>query len=129
MIELFDKTFYFINFCGNVGSEINKIHLGVAFTMPSIKNMIFCIPATSPKEKHFRTLEGFKTRNGRDLKHLSWYYIKQTDSILMFDQMKTISNLRLISLFKKDNIVQEINETDYKKLKIKFEKYLNKVLK
>lgn len=129
MNELFDKTFYIINFCGNVGSEINKIHLGIVFTMPGLKNMIFCIPATSPKEKHFRTSDGFKNRNGKDLKHFSWYYLKQTDSILMFDQIKTISNLRLISLYKKDNIIQEINDVDYERIKKKFKKYLSKILK
>lgn len=129
MNELLDKTLYIINFCGNVGSEINKIHLGIIFTMPGLNNMVFCIPMTSPKEKHFRSTDGFKNRNGKDLKHFSWYYLKQTDSILMFDQMKTISNLRLISLYKKDDKIQQISDDDYKKIKIKFQKYLNKILK
>ena len=128
MKELLDKTIYIINFCGNVGSEINKIHLGIIFTIPGLNNMVFCIPMTSPKEKHFKSTNGFKNRNGKDLKHFSWYYLKQTDSILMFDQMKTISNLRLIALYKKDDKIQQISDNDHKKIKIKLEKYLSKIL-
>ena len=46
--------FYSINFTGNIWSEINKIHLGIIYTIPGIKNMVFCIPLTSPKLKHFK---------------------------------------------------------------------------
>ena len=129
MSNLLDKTIYHISFKGNVGSEINNIHLGLIFTMPGLKNMVFCIPMTSPKEKHFKTYNDFKTRNGRELKFFSWYYLKQTDSILELDQMKTISNLRLISEYKKDNKIQTINNIDYLKLKTKLNKYINDILK
>ena len=46
---------YNIDFSGNKGSEINSIHLGIIFTIPKVNNMVFCIPLTSPKEKHFKT--------------------------------------------------------------------------
>ena len=60
---------YYINFKGNIGNEINKIHLGIVFLIPKIDNMIFCIPLTSPKEKHFKDLNSFKKRNHRELKY------------------------------------------------------------
>ena len=40
MKELLDKTIYIINFCGNVGSEINKIHLGIPFFLIVIQNCL-----------------------------------------------------------------------------------------
>ena len=46
---------YHINFDGYKGSEINNIHLGIVFNIPKINNMVFCIPLTSPKLKHFKT--------------------------------------------------------------------------
>ena len=60
---------YHINFNGNKGSEINKIHLGIVFNLPNVKNMVFCIPLTSPKEKHFKTLDAFSNRNHNELKY------------------------------------------------------------
>ncbi|MCI8330932.1 MAG: type II toxin-antitoxin system PemK/MazF family toxin [Bacilli bacterium] len=45
---------YNIDFNGSKGSEINKIHLGIIFTILKSNNMSFCIPLTSPKEKHFK---------------------------------------------------------------------------
>ena len=68
---------YHINFSGNKGSEINNIHLGIIFTMPKIKNMVFCIPLTSPKEKHFKTKKSFIKRNHNDLKYQTLLYIDQ----------------------------------------------------
>lgn len=44
---------YYINFQGNKGSEINKIHLGIIYCIPKVSNLVFCIPLTSPKEKTF----------------------------------------------------------------------------
>ena len=59
---------YYINFSGNKGSEINKTHLGIIFSIPKVKNMVFCIPLTSPKIKHFKTQNGFINRKHLDLK-------------------------------------------------------------
>ena len=86
---------FYIDFNGNRGSEINSIHLGIVFSMPKVKNMVFCIPLTSPKEKHFKNLEAFKKRNYNELKYQNLVYIDETDSIALLDQMRTISILRL----------------------------------
>ncbi len=129
MKKILNKTIYNINFKGNVGSEINKIHLGLIFTMPGLKNMVFCIPMTSPKEKHFKTIDDFNNRNGRELRFFSWYYLKQTDSILKLDQMKTISNLRLISKYKRKGVIQTINNIDHLKIQNKLTKYIKDILK
>ena len=87
--------FYSINFTGNIWSEINKIHLGIIYTIPGIKNMVFCIPLTSPKLKHFKTKIDFNNRNHLELKHQNLIYIKETDSIALLDQMRSISIYRL----------------------------------
>ena len=60
---------YHISFSGYKGSEINNIHLGIIFLIPNVKNMLFCIPLTSPKEKHFKSREAFKDRNHNELKY------------------------------------------------------------
>ena len=54
-MKLEDGEIYYIDFKGNVGHEINKIHLGVIYKLPSIKDIVLCIPLTSPKIKHFKT--------------------------------------------------------------------------
>ena len=42
---------FYINFNGNKGSEIDSTHLGIVFNIPKVRNMLFCIPLTSPKLK------------------------------------------------------------------------------
>lgn len=86
-----DGTLCHINFKGNVGSEINSVHLGVLYNIPGVDNLAFCIPLTSPKMKHFKSEKAFNERNYRDTKHFSWQYLKQTDSIALLEQIKTIS--------------------------------------
>ena len=100
---------YYINFKGNRGSEINNIHLGIIFTIPKVKNMVFCIPLTSPKEKHFKNIEAFKNRNHNELKYQNLIYIDKTDSIALLDQIRTISMQRLIKSYNVTLDVSHIN--------------------
>ncbi len=100
---------YYINFKGNRGSEINNIHLGIIFTIPKVKNMVFCIPLTSPKEKHFKNIEAFKNRNHNELKYQNLIYIDKTDSIALLDQIRTISIQRLIKSYNVTLDVSHIN--------------------
>lgn len=115
---------YYIDFKGNVGSEINNIHLGVIFNMPHITNMTFCIPLTSPKEKHFKTINDFNNRNHLELTHQTLVYIDQTDSIALLDQMRSISVYRLINPYK--NII--LNDKNIDLLITKISKYIEHML-
>ena len=124
-----DGTVYYINFKGNVGHEIDKIHLGVIYTLPSIKDIVLCIPLTSPKIKHFKTEKDFNDRNYIKVKHFSWQYLKQTDSIALLDQMKTLSINRLLNPYEdQDKKVIKLNEITQKLLKEKIIKYINLIL-
>lgn len=58
--------------------------------------MVFCIPLTSPKAKHFKDLQSFNNRNHLNLKYQNLIYIKRTDSIALLDQMRSISTYRLL---------------------------------
>ena len=93
---------YYINFQGNKGSEINKIHLGIIYCIPKVSNLVFCIPLTSPKEKHFKTKIDYINRNHLELKYQNLVYIKETDSIALLDQIKTISIQRIIKKYSKE---------------------------
>lgn len=115
---------YYINFSGNKGSEINNIHLGIIFTIPKVTNMVFCIPLTSPKSKHFKNEEAFKNRNHLYLKYQNLVYINQTDSIALLDQLRSISVQRLLKTF--NNII--LNDENINLLIIKVSKYLKHVL-
>lgn len=117
---------FYIDFNGNKGSEVNKLHPGIIFTIPKSNNMVFCIPLTSPKEKHFKDEESFKTRNYLKLKHQSLVYIDQTDSLATLDQMRMISVKRILNPIK-DNVI--LNEKNIKLLIVKITKYLENVLK
>ncbi len=120
---------YYINFKGSVGREINSIHLGVIFTLPNIKDVVLCIPLTSPKIKHFKTENDFNTRNYNNVKHFSWQYLKQTDSIAMLDQMKTISIKRLIHFYQnQDNQLVELDDDNITLLKEKLIKYIKQII-
>lgn len=121
-----DGQINYIDFKGSIGREINNIHLGVIFTLPQIKDLVFCIPLTSPKEKHFKDLESFKNRNHLKLKHQSLVYIDQTDSIATLDQMRMISIKRLLNPIKRNLI---LNEKNINLLIVKATKYLKNILK
>ena len=126
--ELTKGSIYHINFSGNIGAEINNIHLGIIFPIPGLKNMMFCIPLTSPRVKHFKSNDDFKKKNGRNLNHFSWYYLAKTDSIAKLDQMRVISSSRIIGPYKINQENQVITKIDYEKIKIKLIKYINKIL-
>lgn len=124
-----DGTLCHIDFKGNVGSEINDVHLGVLYNMLGIKNLAFCIPLTSPKEKHFKSLEAYEKKNYRETKHFSWQYIKQTDSIALLEQMKTISRNRIKNYYEnEDGKIIILNEETQKLLKEKVISYINKIM-
>lgn len=116
---------YNINFNGNIGSEINSTHLGIIYKIPKVRNMVFCIPLTSPKLKHFKSLDDYNKRNHSELKHQNLVYIDQADSIALLDQMRSISVNRLIKSYK--NII--LNEKNNQILIVKATKYLKNILK
>lgn len=116
---------YNINFNGNIGSEINSIHLGIIYKIPKVKNMIFCIPLTSPKPKHFKSTKDYNLRNHHELKHQNLVYIDQTASIALLDQMRSISINRILKSYK--NI--KLDEKNNQLLIIKTIKYLKNILK
>ena len=116
---------YYINFSGNKGSEINKTHLGIIFSIPKVKNMVFCIPLTSPKIKRFKTQNGFINRKHLDLKFQNLVYIDQTDSIALLDQMRSISIHRLLKPY--NDIT--LNEKNINIFTTKTIKYLKHILK
>ena len=115
---------YYIDFSGNKGSEINNIHLGIIFTIPKLKNMVLCIPLTSPKEKHFNTREAFKNRNHNELKHQNLIYIDKTDSIALLDQIRTISTQRLLNSYNTILDAKNINL-----IILKTNKYIKNIMK
>ena len=119
---------YHINFSGYKGSEINNIHLGIIFNLPNVKNMLFCIPLTSPKEKHFKTIEAFSNRNHNELRYQNLIYINQTDSIALLDQIRTISIKRLLHEYKdeKNNSII-LNNSNILLINIKVLKYLKHI--
>ena len=120
---------YYIDFQENRGREINSIHLGVIYKLPAIKDVVLCIPLTSPKIKHFKTESDFNNRNYRNVKHFSWQYLKQTDSIALLDQLKTISIERLLNPFEdQDKKTITLNENTQKILKEKIKQYLKIIL-
>lgn len=119
-----NATIYYVDFNGNKGSEINNIHLGIIFKLPKINNMVFCVPLTSPKEKHFKTYNGFINRNHLDLKYQNLVYIEESDSIALLDQMRTISVKRLVNVNK-----NELNNDTKKLLGVKITKYMKHILK
>lgn len=87
--------------------------------------MVFCIPLTSPKEKHFKTVNDFNSRNYLELRYQNLVYINQTDSIALLDQMRSISTKRLLSTY--HDIV--LNDENIQLLTLKATKYLRNVLK
>lgn len=109
--------------------EIYNYHLAILFNIPSINNTVFCIPLTSPKEKHFISQEDFKNRNYRNMKYYRYHYIKQTDSVALLEQIKTISIDRMNDYYRDaDNEIIVLNEKELKLLVFKIEKYIKMIL-
>lgn len=128
-LKINNGQIFYINFSGNIGREINNRHLGIIYSLPTIKDVVFCIPLTSPKIKHFKTKEDFINRNYKEGVHFSWQYLKQTDSIALLDQMKTISTRRLISPFlNQDHKIVILDNNTQKLLKNKIYKYMEMIL-
>lgn len=109
--------------------EIYNYHLAILFNIPGINNTVFCIPLTSPKEKHFTSLEDLKNRNYRNMKYYRYHYIKQTDSIALLEQLKTISIDRMNDFYRDaDNEIIVLNEKELNLLVSKIEKYVKMIL-
>lgn len=124
-----DGTLCHIDFTGNVGSEINSVHLGVLYNLPGIDNLALCIPLTSPKIKHFKTEKDYNERNYLHTKHFSWQYLKQTDSIALLEQTKSISKNRIKNYYEnQDGKIVVLDTHTQNLLKEKLLSYFNKVL-
>ena len=120
---------YYIDFSGFRGSEINSIHLGIVFSLPKVQNMLFCIPLTSPREKHFKSNIAFINRNHNELKYQNLIYIDQTDSIALLDQIRMISIKRVLQSYKINTKRVLLNELNINLLQIKVTKYLKNIIK
>lgn len=124
-----DGSLCHIDFQGNIGSEINSIHLGVLYNIPGNDKLTFCIPLTSPKLKHFKSEKAYIERNYRETKHFGWQYLKQTDSIALLEQMKIISKNRIKNYYEnQDGKIVVLDEETQKLLKKKIISYINIIL-
>lgn len=122
---------YHVNFGRTFHPELKSKHLGVIFEIPSTNNMVFCLPLTSPKEKHFKTFDDFNNRNFTALKYPHLYYIKETDSMILMEQFRTISKNRLESQYKNPISKQKVvlSENERNKIIKAFNKNLKNILK
>ncbi len=124
-----DGTLCHIDFVGNVGSEINSVHLGVLYHLPGIDNLALCIPLTSPKMKHFKSEKDYNERNYLQTKHFSWQYLKQTDSIALLEQTKSISINRIKNYYEnQDGKIVVLDKHTQDLLREKLISYFEKVL-
>lgn len=124
-----DGTLCHINFSGTCGSEIKDMHLAVLFNIKGIKDLAFCIPLTSPKQKHFKTEDDFKKRNYLETKSKRLHYIRQTDSIALLEQFRCISFIRISNYYKdEDNKIVVLNSDELELLKQQSLKYIKNVL-
>lgn len=109
--------------------EIYNYHLAVLFNIQGLKNTVFCVPLTSPKLKHFKSLTDYNSRNYAMVKYFRYHYIKQTDSVALLEQIKTISIQRLNNFYKnKNNDVVVLNNKELLLLIRKIEKYVKMIL-
>ena len=128
--KFIDGTLCHVNF-GNIplNGEIYNYHLAILFNINGLKNTIFCIPLTSPKTKHFQTIDDYNNRNYRNMKYIRYHYIKQTDSIALLEQIRVISIDRLNNFYKDaDNNVIVLNDKEMNLIKNKVTKYINLIL-
>lgn len=124
-----DGSMYLTHFGNTVGAEINDEHYSIVFNIKNNDNLVFCIPLTSPKPKHFRTLEDYNRRNYLKLKYPHTYYISQTDSIALIDQIKVISVKRLNKIYKDDDgKLVYLRDEELDIIKIKIEKFIKSIL-
>lgn len=124
-----DGTLCHINFTNMIGNEINSIHLAVLFNIPNVNGVVYCVPLTSPKLKHFKTEKDFEERNYMETRFFRQHYIKQTDSIALLEQIKSISVMRIENYYKdEDNKIVVLNDKEQSILKNKIIKYMKYVL-
>lgn len=125
-----DGSMYITHFGNTVGSEINNEHYSIVFNIKNNDEMVFCIPLTSPKPKHFKTPEDFERKNYLALKYPHTYYIHQTNSIALIDQMKVISSKRLGKIYTEEVTNKQVylrpEELDI--IKVKIEKFIKSIL-
>lgn len=111
-------SIYHINFGRTFHPELKSKHLGVLYKIDSTDNMVLCLPMTSPKEKHFKTLEAFINRDYLNLKYPHLYYIKETDSIVLLEQFRTISKARIESQYKHPRTNEKVVLSQNEQLKL-----------
>ena len=125
-----DGSVYHINFGRTFHPELKDKHLGILFTIKSSDNMVLCLPLTSPKEKHFKSIIDFQERNYNNLKYPHLYYIKETDSIVLMEQFRTISKNRIESQYKNPKTSQKviISELELNKIKVAYNKFFQNIM-
>ena len=107
---------YHIRFGKTLLPEINDVHLGIIFPIKNCKTMAFCLPLTSVKEKHFKNKKSFIKRNYHELKYPHTYYISETDSIALLEQIRAISISRIESVYKVDSAPVKISDNCLNKI-------------
>ena len=91
---------------------------------------MFCIPLTSPKPKHFESIQDYYNRNYRNMKYFRYHYIKQTDYIALLEQIKIISIDRINDYYREvNNKIIILNEKEKQLIINKTIKYINLILK
>lgn len=125
-----DGSMYNTHFGKTVGVEINNEHYSIVFNIKNNGNLVFCIPLTSPKPKHFIDKEAYERRDHNKLKYTHTYYIQQTDSIALIDQLKVISVNRLGKIYKEEGTgkLVYLRPEELDLIKIKVEKFIKSVL-
>lgn len=122
---------YHINYGRTFHPELKSKHLGVLYNIDTVNNMMLCLPMTSPKEKHFKTIEAFNNRDYRNLKYPHLYYVQETDSIVLLEQFRTISKNRIESQYKNPQTNERVilSQTEQEKLKKAFLKIVKNIVK
>lgn len=91
---------------------------------------MLCIPLTSPKSKHFESIQDYNNRNYRNIKYFRYHYIKQADYIALLEQIKIISIDRINDYYREvNNKIIILNEKEKQLIINKTIKYINLILK
>lgn len=107
---------YHIKFGNTFKPEIDDVHLGIIFPIKNCNTMFFCLPLTSAKEKHFIDKKSYDERNIRKLKYKHTYYIKETNSIALFEQFRAISANRIESPYKENHVNVKLTDNELTKI-------------
>ena len=127
-MQIKDGSIFHVYFGQTFSGEINNVHLSIIFSLQGINNAVFVIPLTSPKRKHFKTMQSFECRNPKDVKYTRLYYIMQTDSIALFDQIKILSINRLKHPYRINKEAVIISNDELTKIKVRLIKYIKSIL-